>query len=160
MSSCEWTIILYNYKRNFVNKLVYKKVVIAEVFKKLIKDERGSSVILELAVILIIMIMLFYGFTMYTNALSIKLVLRTAAREGAREYSTSHDVSKAIKRAETELELSGMGDAEIRHFTDGKGMRVEVIKHYPFYIPFAGTQDLRMKGSAIFVEEPMPKSRN
>lgn len=128
-------------------------------FKTMLKDERGSSVILELAVILIIMIMLFYGFTMYTNALSISLALRTAAREGAREYSTSYSSVTAIKRAQTELELSGMGDAEITTFTDGEGRGVEVIKHYPFYIPFAGTQDLKMKGSAIFVEEPIPKPR-
>lgn len=127
--------------------------------KKFLKDEKGSSIILELAAILIIMIMLFYGFTMYTNALSIKLALRTATREGAREYSTSHDTSKAIKRAQTELELSGMGDAEIRPFIDGEGMGMEVIKHYPFYVPFAGTQNLKMKGSAIFVKEPMPKVR-
>lgn len=128
--------------------------------RSIIKDEKGSSVILELAFILIIMIMIFYGFTMYTNALSISLTLRTAAREGAREYSTSHNPTNAIRRAETELELSGVSDAEIRTFTDGEGRGVEVIKRYPFYIPFAGTQDITMKGSAIFVEEPIPKPRD
>lgn len=132
----------------------------SKIFKKFLKDEKGSSILLELAVILIVMIMIFYGFTMYTNALSISLALRTAAREGAREYATSYSANKGIQRARTELELSNMGDAEITTFKDGDGRGVEVIKYYPFYIPFTGKQDLKMKGSAIFIEEPLPKSRN
>lgn len=128
-------------------------------FYKFLQDEEGSSILIELAVVLIIMVMVFYGFTMYTNALSVSLAVRTAAREGAREYSTSHSTTRAIERTKTELELSGVGDAEIRTFTDGDGMGVEVIKRYPFYIPFAGLQDLELKGVGIFIEEPVPKER-
>ena len=87
----------------------YGSGFMSKIFKKFLKDEKGSSILLELAVILIVMIMIFYGFTMYTNALSISLALRTAAREGAREYATSYSANKGIQRARTELELSNMG---------------------------------------------------
>lgn len=48
--------------------------------RRLLKNEKGSAVIFELAFLLPLMIMIFYGYTMFTNALAVDLAVKTASR--------------------------------------------------------------------------------
>ncbi len=57
--------------------------------KKILTDEKGSAWV-ELAVLLPLLLMIVFGYLSYTNAIRDDLVLQMAAREGAREYSTSN----------------------------------------------------------------------
>ena len=121
---------------------------------KLWKDNRGSAVIVELAVLLPLMIMIFYGFTIFTNALATDLALKTAAREGAREYAITHNVSDGIKRANDELDSSKIKDATVVSFKEGDGRGIKVSKKIGVNVPFAGFYGPELIGVGLFVEEP------
>lgn len=122
--------------------------------KYLLKDERGSSVIFELAFLLPIMIMIFYGYTMFTNALAIDLAVKTASREGAREYAITGSANMGISKANEELVSAKVYGASVSSFTDGEGKGIKVVKKYGFTIPFIGTYGPELTGVGIFIEEP------
>ena len=120
---------------------------------RFLKDERGSSTLIELAVILPVMIMLFYGFTVFTNILSIDIAIKTAAREGAREYALSGSPSEGKDRALEELLSSGVNGATITSFTEGDARGITVSKKIGVNIPFAGFYGPELEGVGIFVKE-------
>jgi len=122
---------------------------------KLFKDQRGSAVMIELAIMLPIMIMLFYGFTMFTNILSADIAIKTAAREGAREYAITNVASKGVAKANAELSSSKVSGVSIEPFTEGDGRGIRITKKMGFTIPFAGTYGPTLEGVGIFVEEPL-----
>lgn len=118
------------------------------------KNERGSAVIFELAVLLPIMIMVFYGYTMFTNALAIDLAIKTAAREGAREYAITGNANEGINKANDELIASKVSGATVTSFEEGEGRGIRVVKLYGLYIPFVGEVGPDLNGVGIFIEEP------
>lgn len=121
---------------------------------KLWKDKRGSSVLFELAVLLPLMIMIFYGFTIFTNALATDLALKTAAREGAREYAITKDENKGKNRANAELNSSKITGATVVSFKEGEARGIKVSKKIGVNIPFVGLYGPRLEGVGLFVEEP------
>lgn len=120
----------------------------------LIKNEKGSAVIFELAFLLPVMIMIFYGYTMFTNALAIDLALKTAAREGAREYAITRDAGSGMSKASQELTSAKVFNANISSFEMGEGRGIKVSKIYGFNIPFIGYYGPELTGYGIFIEEP------
>lgn len=122
--------------------------------RRILKDNKGSAIIFELAFLLPVMIMVFYGYTMFTNALAIDLAVKTASREGAREYAITGNANAGITKAIQELESSKVYNANITSFTDGDGVGVTVVKKYEFTIPFVGVYGPNLKGVGVFVKEP------
>lgn len=123
---------------------------------KMFKDQRGSSVLFELAFLIPVLVMIFYGYTMFTNALAIDIALKTAAREGAREYAITNVANKGVQKAQTELSASRISGASVEPFTEGKARGIRVRKKYVITVPFAGTYGPTLEGVGIFIEEPMP----
>lgn len=119
-----------------------------------LKDEKGSAVLFELAVMLPLMIMLFYGFAMFTNALSIDIAIQTAAREGAREYAMTNNPTDGLRKAMLELEASKVDGVTIEPFTEGDGRGIRIIKELSFIIPFSGEHGGTLEGVGLFIEEP------
>lgn len=122
---------------------------------KLFKDQKGSSVIFELAVLLPVMVMIFYGYTVFTNALATDIALQTAAREGAREYAITNIASRGVAKANSELSASKVSGASVEHFIDGDGRGIRVSKTIGITIPFAGHYGPTIERVGIFVEEPL-----
>lgn len=123
---------------------------------KFFKNQKGSAVLFELAVMIPIMIMLFYGFSMFTNALATDIALKTAAREGAREYAITGDASEGVRKARVELEASKVySNITILPFTEDEGRGVRVSKKVSFMIPFAKNYEMNLEGVGLFINEPL-----
>lgn len=118
------------------------------------KDDNGSAII-EVAIMLPIILMLVFGFIMFTHAVRINNVLEVAAREGARTYAATDSRSLTVTKISEELKLGGVDATEpdISIHTDGQECRVTVEMPYPIYVPFAGRYGLSLAGDAIFHKE-------
>src|SRR5690625_4012822 len=105
------------------------------VMMKILRNERGSSTIIELACIIPVMVMVLYGYTLFTNTISTDLALKTAAREGAREYAMTGSASDGIAKANAELISSDIEGYSIESFTDGEGRGIRTRKTVGINIP-------------------------
>ncbi|MHB1127559.1 MAG: TadE/TadG family type IV pilus assembly protein [Bacillota bacterium] len=142
-------------------------------FTKVIKDENGSAIV-EVAVIFPLIIMLVAGFIVLSQAVRIDTVLEVAAREGAREFSVTHDLGRATERAKNELDIGGVDPEKATISVTSNGFDRKVLVEFPFpiYIPFAGhwtgsqfetnntqlggaAKPLTLRGSAVFHDEPL-----
>ncbi|MHB1126966.1 MAG: TadE/TadG family type IV pilus assembly protein [Bacillota bacterium] len=137
---------------------------------KVLKGERGSAIV-EVAVMFPLILMLVAGFIMLSQAVRISTVLEVAAREGAREFSVTHDTVRAATKAKNELSIGGIDPdkATITVSTNGSDREVVVELSFPIYIPFAGywtgskfttqqgsaAKPLTLRGSAVFHDEPL-----
>jgi len=122
--------------------------------RRFLKNDRGSAIV-EVAIMFPIILMLVFGFIMFTHAVRINTVLEVAAREGARDYAKTHNKTQTIKKVKDELSIGGIspGDASIKISENGQERRVTVELSYPIYVPFAGEYGLRLKGDASFYKE-------
>lgn len=118
---------------------------------KALKDTRGSATI-EASVMFVLILILIVGFIYLTNAISVYSAVQTAAREGAREYAMTNSKTKAVRKAQTELEL-GKVDSDsviINAQAEGQERRMIVTVDYSFYLPFLGNRNIILQGGAIF----------
>ncbi|MDN5344560.1 MAG: hypothetical protein PWQ18_671 [Clostridia bacterium] len=126
---------------------------------KIIKNSKGSAVV-ETAIMFPLVLMLTFGFIMFTQAIRINTVLEVAAREAARTYSLTNNSSLATQKARAELALGGVPNAEqatIGLSSSGYDRKVTVDLPYNFHIPFAGGGFVKaLRGSAVFHLEPNP----
>lgn len=127
--------------------------------KKILTDEKGSAWV-ELAVLLPLLLMIVFGYLSYTNAIRDDLVLQMAAREGAREYSTSNSISKTKSVAKDILKSGGIQPdliiietKEIVRSAKEIERIVTVKKPVKFYIPAIGEYDISLKRGAMFYAE-------
>ena len=122
--------------------------------KKILFNEDGSSVV-EVAVMMPILLMLIFGSIAIIQAQRTQVVLDMAAREAAREFSVTHSKSKAINKAEDELELGGIDPDKTTITAREKGYerQVYIEMEYPFMIPWAGELKPTLRGSASFHRE-------
>lgn len=118
---------------------------------ELIKNDKGSATI-ETSVMFLLIIMLTVGFIHLTHAVTLYAVAQTAAREGAREYAMTDSKAKAINKAKTELQASGVDlwRAKIHTKADGQERVVTVDIDYGFHVPLIGRKDITMQGGAAF----------
>jgi len=116
-----------------------------------LKNNKGSATI-ETAVMFLLLIMLLTGFIYFINGVTVYSVLQVAAREGAREYSLSDSESKAIKKVKMELKSGGIDPKDVNISTKkiGNERQMTVDTDYNFYIPIAGSYDLKLQGGATF----------
>ncbi len=114
-------------------------------------DNRGSATI-EGSVMFILILILTMGFVYLTNAITVYAVAQTAAREGAREYAMTDSRTKAVIKARTEIELSGVEikDVSITPMAEGQERRMTVTVNYPFYVPVVGERELVLQSGASF----------
>jgi Flp pilus assembly protein TadG len=122
---------------------------------KFLKETKGSAVV-EVALMLPLVLMLVFGFMMFTHAVRINTVLEVAAREGARTLSITKDSSQATYKAKQELDLGGVdgSKASVSTSVGDSECRVVVKMPYPINVPIAGEYNLSLKGDAVFHREP------
>ncbi|MHB1418669.1 MAG: TadE/TadG family type IV pilus assembly protein [Bacillota bacterium] len=142
-------------------------------YTKVLKSEKGSAIV-EVAVMFPLVIMLVAGFILLSQAIRLDTVLQVAAREGAREFSVTHDIVRAADKATEELTLGGVDPqkAAISVTSNGFDRKVVVEMPFPIYIPLAGywtgrqfetnntqqsgaAKPLTLRGSAVFHDEPL-----
>ena len=124
-----------------------------DLINQFLKEERGNAII-QTAVVLPMLLGLFMGLVFYTNAMRYKLVMNMAAKEGARTYQATHgNFNKAETRANEELALGGVGDANIEAVLNG----IKVTKPYGFYIPAFDGYLINLKSEHQFFEELDPR---
>jgi len=124
--------------------------------KALIDNDKGT-VIIEVSMAMIIIMGLFIGYVMYTNAMRYQLVMSMAAKEGARTYMAAYkkysDISRAVEeakdKAESELIIGGVPGATVKV----EDKEVTITKPYGFYIPATNSYLLNLEAGAQFHEE-------
>lgn len=114
-------------------------------------DDRGS-VVLEVAIITPIILMLVFGYLFFLQAVNTKMLLQTAAREGARVYAAQGSATAAESAAYRELDQQGIdsSDVSVTARKSGSDVWVTVDMPYSLYIPFAGDYDMTLTGKAVF----------
>ena len=129
-------------------------------FLRRLRSEDGSAVV-ETALMLPIVLMLVFGFIAFTQAVATKVVLETAAREGARSYAVSNSAATAQAKVREELAVGRINPdaAQVVAQSTGGGRAVTVTMPYSFHVPFAGGYSPTLAGSAVFKQEPNPAFR-
>jgi len=114
-------------------------------------NENGSSVV-EVAIILPLILALTFGPIFINMAQRTQMVLDTAAREGARDFAKSDNVSRAVSKAKKELQIGGVNpnDTTINAIRNGYERQVKIEMDHPMMIPFVGLLDPKLRGSATF----------
>jgi hypothetical protein len=122
--------------------------------RRFLKNDKGSAIV-EVAIMFPIILMLVFGFIMFTHAVRINTVLQVAAREGARDYAKTHNQARAVEKVKDELSMAGIdpSDVDIDISVNGQERRVRVKLPYPVFVPFAGEYGLSLKGDASFHAE-------
>lgn len=121
---------------------------------RLLRDEKGSALV-EVALMLPIILGMVFGFLFFTHAVRMNTVLEVAAREAARNYAVTHDLTKAKNKAKDELAMGNINPAKavITVSSVGNEKRASVKMPFPIQIPFFGLHDLMLEGQAVFHEE-------
>ncbi len=92
------------------------------------KDEKGS-VTVEAALLMPLLLTVFFSFLFINNTIKESITLQNAAREGARAYAMTSSISTGINRAEEELIKGGIQPDEVTitplTISDTRGMRIE-----------------------------------
>lgn len=122
-----------------------------------LRSDRGSA-ILETAIMLPIVLLLTFGFIFFTQAVATRIVLETAAREGARTYAVYNSAAMAEDKVMQELAVGQVDPDDVEIIIEGSSyQRVVTVKMpYSFYVPFAGEYAPVLVGSAVFKLEPNP----
>ncbi|SCG83656.1 hypothetical protein DW1_2090 [Proteiniborus sp. DW1] len=122
-------------------------------FKKLFKDKKGSAVV-EVALTIPIFLLLVFGYIFFMHGIEEKLIMRVAAREGARVYANpivGEDMRVlAIAKAEEELANNNVS-ATIEAYADGDMRIVKIEKPYSTRFPM---KNFTLKAGAAFHIEP------
>lgn len=129
-------------------------------FKKLVKDEKGSALI-ETAIIMPVLLVLVFGFMSIMNGANHTTAMRRVANEAAREYASPiadaegnpiDMKSIAIAKAYSELEKNGVKGAVVKAYEDGDKKYIEIEK--PFVARFPKV-NWNLKAGAVFHEAPV-----
>lgn len=118
------------------------------------KNTKGS-VTIELSLFIAIICGLIFGYMSVMNGIKTSIALQVAAREGAREYATTGDPSRAKAKASAELSAMGVVGANPEASVDGDGRIILIKKAYNYTIPLFGTYNTNLKGYCIFNTEPV-----
>lgn len=112
--------------------------------KKLYHDESGTMII-EASVAIVVILAVFLTCIYFTQAYRAKIVMEMAAREGARSFQISQDISDTYK----ELSIGNIKKASVSSTEDG----VRIIKHYDIKIPIVGDHLFNLNVSASYHNE-------
>lgn len=116
--------------------------------KKLMKEEKGSALV-QTAIVIPIILLMFLGLVLFSNAYRYKIVMSMAAKEGAREYAVSMgDRDEAAKIAKKELAMGGV-DADVTV----AGRKVKIEKPIGVNITLFGNRKIKLKTEHEFKEE-------
>lgn len=124
-------------------------------FKNLYLDQRGDSEIIDTAIALILIMGVFIGFFLFSNASKIKVVMNYATKEGARAYAISKDENKGIDTTNTYLKIGGVNSAVVSSIPDSG---IKTINDLNVRVPFFNSGDnLRLTSEFEFFKEYDPK---
>lgn len=121
-----------------------KKMII-----EFIKDERGSSELIETAVALQITLALILGMIFFILAAKDDVIMESAARSGAREYGITGERGAAYTKAYEDLEIGRVKGASV-YF---EGDSIVVYKKLRFNVPFVDKYNFGIKKSSKFHRE-------
>lgn len=120
----------------------------------LYKNNKGS-VTIELSLFIAIICALIFGYMSVMNGVKTSIALQVAAREGAREYATTGDPSRAKAKANVELAAMGVVGAIPEASVDGNRRIISIKLVYNYTIPLFGTYNTNLKGYCLFNSEPI-----
>ena len=124
-------------------------IVLRKWFSHLLKNEKGSSELIETLFVLQIILMLIFGFIFFINTVREDLIMDSAARTGAREYGITHDSSMGVAQAEQDLATGRVRGASV--YEDGES--IIVSKPIEFHVPFAGDFNFGLRKQHEFRHE-------
>lgn len=129
-------------------------------FYELFKEEKGTAVI-ELAIVIPLILTLVFGYIFFMNGIKDTIVMRTAAREGARLFASPLNDGNdnpiemkdmAIAKAYSELSKSNIKGASVKAITDKEKRYIIVEKPFITRLPKI---NLKLRAGAVFYCEPV-----
>lgn len=119
--------------------------------RRILRDERGSSEIIDTSVALIFIMGLFLAFVVFSTSARTKVIMNYSAKEGARMYAITKDSSEGLNTANNYLNIGGVKTANISVVGDS-GINIE--SDLNIYVPFFNSDtSLKLTSEFIFFEE-------
>lgn len=120
--------------------------------KRILKDEKGDSEIIDTAIALIFILGVFIGFVIYSNSARERVVMNYSAKEGARRYMITKDEGEGIGEAYNYLNIGRVRGTTVS--TGENSIRIE--KDLGIHVPFFQRGQLKLVSEVEFHEELDP----
>lgn len=120
--------------------------------KKILKNEKGDSEIIDTAVALIFILGIFIGFVIYSNSARERVVMNYSAKEGARTYMINKSETDGINMAKGYLSIGNVKGANVS--TGENSIKIE--KDLGIHVPFFQKAQLKLVSEVEFHKELDP----
>lgn len=131
--------------------------------KHIIKDEKGSSEIIEVMLTFPVIIMLIFGFICFMFILRESVVIESAARTGARVLGITGEIDMAVSKAREEIKIGGVAFLRVQDISIDRIPGKEedecplVVKTgWATKIPFSGRHSFLVERKTSFYREEEP----